>query len=199
MRMLRKGAVSKATKAMESKGLGDLSDPELIHQMHDKHPVKVKQIKPDMYTFVLEEEVVLKVDKILGNLSNDAAHRPAGLRNTHLKMWMGAFAPALADTAIQNLEDFITDMANDMLPPWFMQAMQAADLLAIIKAEARGRCKADQKHVVMPNTLSKITDKAMMEECKEDYARDMLLLTYTDLIFPFPLEKHQCEMISMFM
>ena len=31
MRMLRKGAVSRAAKAIESKGLGDLSDPDLIH------------------------------------------------------------------------------------------------------------------------------------------------------------------------
>jgi hypothetical protein len=89
-------------------------------------------------------------------------------------MWMGAFAPESADTAIQHLEDFITNMANAMLPPWFMQTMQGAYLLAIIKAEARRRYKPDHMHVVMPNTLSKITDKAMTEECKEDYARDML-------------------------
>ena len=30
MGLLRKGAISRATKAMESKGLGDLSDPELV-------------------------------------------------------------------------------------------------------------------------------------------------------------------------
>jgi len=93
----------------------------------------------------------------------------------HIKMWMGAFAPASADTAIQHLEAFITDMAKDKLPPWFMHVMQGADLLAIVKAEVRGRLKADHTHVVMPNTLSKIADnKAMMEECKEDYARDLL-------------------------
>ena len=142
--------------------------------MQDKHPVRIKHIGPDIYTFVPEEDVVLKVDKILGKLSNEAAPGLAGLRNTHIKMWMGAFAPASADTAIQHLEDFITDMANDKLPPWFMQAMQGADLLAIIKAEARGRLKADHRPVVMPNTFSKITKKAMMEDCKEDYARDLL-------------------------
>jgi hypothetical protein len=75
MRILRKGAVSRAAKAMESKRLGDLSDPELIQQMHDKQPVRIRQIRPDIYTFVPEEEVVLKVDKILGKLSNETAPR----------------------------------------------------------------------------------------------------------------------------
>ena len=103
--------------------------------MQEKHPVRVKQIGPEMYTYVPEEEVALKVDTLLGKLSNDAAPGPAGLRNTHLKMWMRAFAPEAAETAIGHLEDFITDMANDKMPPWFMQAMHGADPMAIIKAE----------------------------------------------------------------
>ena len=65
-------------------------------------------------------------------------------------------------------------MANDRLPPWFMHDMEGADLLAIIKAEAKMGRRADRNPVVMPNTLSKITDKVMMEECKEDYTRDLL-------------------------
>ena len=43
MRMLRKGAVSRAAKAMESTGLGDLSDPELIQQIQDTHPVRIRR------------------------------------------------------------------------------------------------------------------------------------------------------------
>jgi len=52
---------------MESKGLGDLSDPNLIQQMQDKHPIRIKHIGLDIYTYVPEEDVVLKVDKILGS------------------------------------------------------------------------------------------------------------------------------------
>jgi hypothetical protein len=69
---MRKGAVSRATKSLESKGLGVLSDPELIRQMHDKHLVRVREIGSDIYTCVPEEEVVLKVDKIMWKLSNKA-------------------------------------------------------------------------------------------------------------------------------
>ena len=120
MRMLRKGAISRAPKAMECKESGDLSDPELIQQMQNKHPVRIRQIGPDIYTFVPEEEVVLKVDKILGKLSNEVARGPARRRNAHIKVWMGAFAVTSADTTIHHLEEFITYMANDRLPPWFI-------------------------------------------------------------------------------
>ena len=77
-RLMRKSAISREWKAMESKGLGDLRDPEIIQQMHDKHHVRLKQIGPDVYTRASsEEEVELKVDKTLGKLSNDAAPGPA--------------------------------------------------------------------------------------------------------------------------
>ena len=61
MRMMRKGAISRADKAMESKGLGDMRDPEIIHQMRDKHPMRIKEIGQDMYIFVPEEPVELMV------------------------------------------------------------------------------------------------------------------------------------------
>jgi hypothetical protein len=137
MRLLRKGAISRAGKALESNGSGDLQDPAILRRMEAKHPVRVKQIGPDMYTFVPEEEVQLKMGKILGKLKNEASHGPCRLMNNHVRMWMGLFAPATTDTAIENLEDLITDMANDKLSPWFMQAMQGAELLAIVKEESR--------------------------------------------------------------
>jgi hypothetical protein len=88
-------------------------------------------------------------------------------------MWMGVFAPATTDTAIENLEDQITNMANDKLPPWFMQAMQGAELLAIIMEESRRGNKGDHRPMVISNTLSKVADKAMMVERHEDYMRKM--------------------------
>jgi hypothetical protein len=134
----------------------------------------MKQIGPEIYTYVSEEEVERQVDKFLGQLSNDAAPGPAGLRNTHLKMWMGPFASKAAETAIGHLEDFITDMANDKMPPWFMQAMQGADLMAIIKSKGAAGRKADHRPVMFPNTLSKVADKVMMEDAKEEHTRELL-------------------------
>jgi hypothetical protein len=142
--------------------------------MEDKHPVRVKQIGPDMYTFVPDEEVHLKVGKILGKLKYEAALGPCGLRSNHDRMRMGVFAPGTTDTSIENLEDLITKMANDKLPPWFMQVMQGAELLAIVKGESRQENKDDHIPVVLPNILSKVAAKAMLVECQEDYMRELL-------------------------
>jgi hypothetical protein len=122
---MKKEAMSRAGKALESKGLGNLQDPEILKKMEDKHMIRLKQIGPHMYTFVPEEEVQLKVGKILGKLKNEAAPRPCGLRNNHARMWMEVFAPASTDIAIENMEEIISDIANDKLPPLFMQAMLA--------------------------------------------------------------------------
>ena len=70
----------------------------------------------------------------------------------------GEFAPESAETAIEHLEDFITDIDNDGLPPWFIHVMQGANLLTVVKTEAREGRKADHRPVVVPNTLSKIAE-----------------------------------------
>ncbi len=72
VRLQRKGTISRARKAMESKGLGDLRNSEIIQQMEEKHPARRRHIGPDMYTFMPEEEVQLKVTKILGKMDNEA-------------------------------------------------------------------------------------------------------------------------------
>jgi hypothetical protein len=99
-RLLRKGAISRAGHALESKGIGDLEDPEIWEQMKRKHPSKKEAIDEVNYKFQTKEEVELKVGKILPKLDMNAALRPSGLRDTHLWLWMGVFAPPAANEAI---------------------------------------------------------------------------------------------------
>ena len=63
------------------------------------------------------------METILGKLKNDATPGPTVLRKGHVRMWMGALAPATTETTIEHLEDLIANMANDYLPPWFMQGI----------------------------------------------------------------------------
>ena len=51
VRLLRKGAISRAGKAMESKDLGDLYDPDIWIQIDGKHPVKKRRIPEQAYQF----------------------------------------------------------------------------------------------------------------------------------------------------
>ena len=78
----------------------------------------------------------LKVGNILPKLDMNATPGPSGLRKGHIRIWAGVFAPTSADEAIEWLEKLLTYMTNDMLPGWFTQAIQAAELMALVKAEA---------------------------------------------------------------
>ncbi len=122
---------------MESKGIGDLENPEIWAQMKNKHPARKHIIKEEHYQLQPEEEIELKVGNILHKLDMNAAPGPSGLRNGQLRLWTGVFAPPTADEAIHHLEDILTDMTNDKLPGWFMQAIQSAELMELVKADKR--------------------------------------------------------------
>ncbi len=132
--------------------------------MKRKHPDKKEAISEEFYKFQTEEEMELKMGKILPKLDMNAAPGPSGLRSTHLRLWTGVFAPPAADEAIQHLEDLLSYMANDKLQEWFMHAVQSAELMALVKAEKKPtQGVADHRPILIPNTLAKVVDKAMLE------------------------------------
>ncbi len=64
-----------------------------------------------------DEELRLKLDKILPKLDVYAAPGPSGLRNAHLRMWTGVYAPDIADEqSVEHLELLPSDIANDKMP-----------------------------------------------------------------------------------
>jgi len=175
IRLLRKGAISKAGQALESKGIGDLEDPEIREHMKRKHPSRKEAISEEYYKFQTKEEVELKVGKILPKLDMIVAPGPSLLRNTHLRLWTGVFAPPATDEAIQHLEELLSNMANDKLPGWFMQAVNSAELMALVKAEKKtSHTVADHMPVQIPNTLAKVGDKAMLEQGLKEYVMEMM-------------------------
>ncbi len=85
------------------------------------------------------------------------------------------FAPPAADEAIKHLEDILSDMANDKLPGWFMQTVQSAELMALLKAEKKAtETVADHKPVQVPNTLAKVGGIAMLEQCQAENVKEMM-------------------------
>jgi hypothetical protein len=175
IRLLRRGAISMAGHALESKGLGDLNNPEIWEQLQRKHPERKQHISEAALDMRPEEEVELKVGKILPKLDVNAAPGPSGLRNGYLRIWAGVFAPPSADEAVEWLEKLLSDMANIRLPAWFMQAMQAAELMALVKAKGKKEGDiADHRPVQIPNTLTKVGDKAVLEQCHDEYVKELM-------------------------
>ncbi len=93
IRLLRKGAISRAGQALESKGLGDLNNSEIWEQLQRKHPERKQHICEETFELRPEEEVELKVGNVLPKLDVNAAPGPSGLRNGHLRIWAGVFSP----------------------------------------------------------------------------------------------------------
>ncbi len=66
-------------------------------------------------------------------------------------------------------------MANDKLHAWLVQAVQAAEMMALVKAEAKRTGEvADHMHVQIPNTLAKVGDMAGLEQCLAEYVKEMM-------------------------
>jgi hypothetical protein len=87
----------------------------------------------------------------------------------------GVFAPPAADEAILHLEELLTNMANDKLSGWFMQTVQYAELMALVKAEKKAtETVADHRLVHIPNTLAKVGDKAMLDQWQAEYVKEMM-------------------------
>ena len=88
---------------------------------------------------------------------------------------MGVFAPEAAEEAVEHLELLISDMANDKMHAWFMRATQDAEVIAIVKREAEEQERtAEHRPVQVPNTISKLEDKALLEQYQEVYRKEMM-------------------------
>ncbi len=61
IRLLRRGAISRAGQALERKGLGDLNNPKIWEQLQKKHPERKQPISEEAFDITPEEEVDLKV------------------------------------------------------------------------------------------------------------------------------------------
>ncbi len=74
------------------------------------------------------------------------------------------YAPETADEAVEHLEPLMSDMANDKMLGWFIQATQAADVIAIVKGEKETIVHTtDHRLVQIPNTITKVGDKAVLK------------------------------------
>ena len=74
-------------------GLGDFEDQHVWNQIAAKHLDRKRRIPEGACQYWSDEEIHLKVDKILPKLGVYAAPGPSGLRNSHLRIWTGVFAP----------------------------------------------------------------------------------------------------------
>jgi hypothetical protein len=140
-----------------------------------KHLDRKRRIPEAARAYMPEEDLQVKVDKIFPKLNVNATPGPRGLRNAHLRMWTRVFAPESADEAVEHLEVVLGDMADDKMPPWYMQATQAANVIAIVNGETTtSHATVDHKPEQIPNIIAKAGDKAVMMLFQKEYIQEMM-------------------------
>jgi len=65
-------------------------------------------------------------------------------------------------------------MANDNIPAWFMQAMQAADLIASVKDGTFSGAFRVTLAERIADTLSKIAYKAILQQFQAEYVKELM-------------------------
>ena len=76
---------------------------------------------------------------------------------------------------MEHLELLISDMANDKMPAWFMRATHDAEVIAIVKRETEEQERAaNHRPVHVPNTISKLKDKAVLAQYQKVYIKEMM-------------------------
>ena len=173
VRLIRKGAIAKGARALESLGRGDFADPAVKQQMVDKHPTRQRQIGEDIYSYQTTEEVQVDISGIIAKLDPNAACGPSGLRNTHMRALQGIFAPSSAARALELMNGLATDMVNDRLDPWFMRALQASNLVALVKKIPEDGGTPDYRPVACPESFSKAVDKAVLKDMMNEYVQTL--------------------------
>ncbi len=63
IRLVRQRAISRGEKTLESKGLGDIGNPEIFAHVQAKHPERQREIGRDIYELVASEELRISVEK----------------------------------------------------------------------------------------------------------------------------------------
>ena len=66
-----------------------------------------------------------------------------------------------------------TDMVNDRLDPWFMRALQASNLVALVKKVPEDGSTPDYRPVACPEAFSKAVDKAVLKDMMGEYVQTL--------------------------
>ena len=66
----------------------------------------------------------------------------------HIRLRTGVFALETTEEAVEHLELLLSDMGNDKILGWFMQATQSTEVIALVKGEAQ-RSGTTTKHMLV--------------------------------------------------
>ena len=170
-RLIARREISKATRLLNRRGLGDLSDLAILAQMKDKHPPRQHPIPEDLLG-IKGDPSVSPVDlaPAISKLRALVAPGPSGMRNEYLMCLVGGRCPDGSHVAIESLNTFCTFWACNLLPGWFNRVFASGVLVAPVKKLPAVGAVPDCRPLVIQEALRCVTERTVMQ-CHEDVYR----------------------------
>jgi len=168
--LIAKGQQGRAQRLLESKGLANLSDPEILQLLESKHPNRRRELPsaPELDEMQLEPLEVKLETKYL-SLPTLAGTGPSGYRNEYLISLAHLFEDSRARTVLRCHERFAGEYINGRLPAWFSYLWATVRLVAPIKQTA-GDCVLDVRPIGIgePRRVSCVSQ--VMDDWKTRFA-----------------------------
>eukprot|EP00873_Tetraselmis_striata_P034688 jgi/Tetstr1/454952/TSEL_041813.t1 len=167
--LVEDGELSRAAGRLSSKGMGDLSDPDILAQLRDKHPSRSHPI-PDAAYAIPVDEAALTVDMRVPyqQLKQHVAAGPSGMRNEYLRCLVGEYAPASGPAAVRAMSEVASMYLQGRMPGWFNRLFASARLVAPVKKLGEGRAP-DVRPVAVGEAERRAAERAVVDNMKEAY------------------------------
>eukprot|EP00873_Tetraselmis_striata_P046416 jgi/Tetstr1/466680/TSEL_011168.t1 len=167
--LVEDGELSRAAGRLSSKGMGDLSDPDILAQLRDKHPSRSHPI-PDAAYDIPVDEAALTVDMRVPyqQLKQHVAAGPSGMRNDYLRCLVGEYARASGPAALRAMSEVASMYIQGRMPGWFIRLFASARLVALVKKLGEGRAP-NVRHVAVGEAERRAAERAVVDNMKEAY------------------------------
>eukprot|EP00873_Tetraselmis_striata_P017559 jgi/Tetstr1/437823/TSEL_026463.t1 len=167
--LVEDGELSRAAGRLSSKGMGDLSDPDILAQLRDKHPSRSHPIPYAAYDIPVDE-AALTVDMRVPyqQVKQHVAAGPSGMRNEYLRCLVGEYALGSGPAAVRAMSEIASMYLQGRLPGWFNRLFASARLVAPVKKLGEGRAP-DVRPLAVGEAERRAAERAVVDNMKEAY------------------------------
>ena len=154
MLLLKKGLISKAVRRINSHGIGNLEDPEVLNQMKAKYPERGHQL-PSSVTKGQCVDNLTGLREVLLDLSPGVSAGTGGMRPEYLI----CLAEVWEDQQMDYLEQFGLRYLSGQLPPWWYKVWLSLTTVALYKTPAQNSIRPIGIEPCLARSLHKMVNR----------------------------------------
>jgi hypothetical protein len=134
--LLSKAHISKAVRTINSHGIGNMSDPDILNQMKQKYPDRGRPL-PDSVSRGQCVDNLRGLSDVLLGLQGGSSAGTGGLRPEYLT----CLAEVWGEEQMDMLEQFGMRYLNGQLPPWWFKVWKSLTTAALFKDSGKKKVR----------------------------------------------------------